>query len=539
MNGKRITQGLFILLILILFGCEKSPVHDPLSDSQQEGSNYSPPVYADDYSSMASWETRNLWNLANVHDPTVEKCGEYYYMYTTDASYGNVHLGHGHFHHRRSKDLVNWEYMGASMPYAPAWIRDSLNNMRKREGLLPIDDPVYGFWAPVVRKVGEKYRMYYSVIVDNYIRTGKPNTPDNFDGSWTERAFIGMMETSDLVANSWTDKGFVVCSSTDKELDWNRQSLSDWSGYFKWNAIDPSVIVTPENEQWLIYGSWHSGIVVLQLDPGTGKPLKIPGEPWDINALPDYGRRIARRENSDNNRWQAQEAPEMIYNEKTGYYYLFLAYDELSVAYNTRVCRSRNVTGPFLDYNGANITNGAECMPILTHPYRFNNHSGWVGISHCGVFKDDNGNWFFASQGRLPVNTGGNAYSNAIMMGHVRKIRWTEDGWPVVMPERYAAVPDSEISEDKLIGSWEVIVLKYQYGIQQTSQTLQLNADKTVSGIFSGNWVYNAAMKTLTVGSQKLYVDNGLDWEASPRVATLVFSGINSFAQSVWGKKKR
>lgn len=35
----------------------------------------------------------------------------YYYMYQTDASYGNAHSGNGHFHARRSKDLVNWEYL--------------------------------------------------------------------------------------------------------------------------------------------------------------------------------------------------------------------------------------------------------------------------------------------------------------------------------------------------------------------------------------------------------------------------------------------
>lgn len=33
----------------------------------------------------------------------------YYYMYQTDASFDNQHIGHGHFHARRSKDLINWE----------------------------------------------------------------------------------------------------------------------------------------------------------------------------------------------------------------------------------------------------------------------------------------------------------------------------------------------------------------------------------------------------------------------------------------------
>ena len=58
---------------------------------------YTAPTYKDDYSSIASWENRSNWNLANVHDPTVAKCGDYYYMYSTDASYGNAHeIGRAH-----------------------------------------------------------------------------------------------------------------------------------------------------------------------------------------------------------------------------------------------------------------------------------------------------------------------------------------------------------------------------------------------------------------------------------------------------------
>lgn len=497
--------------------------------------SYVPPTYKDDYSTIADWSMRTSWNLANVHDPTVEKEGDYYYMYTTDASYGNVHEGHGHFHCRRSKDLVNWEYKGATMSDTPGWVKDSLNSIRSRMGLVAIDNPVYGYWAPVVRKVSSsKYRMYYSIVVDNYIKTGKANTSANFDGSWTERAFIGMMETDNLANNTWTDKGYVITSSTDRQLDWSRSNVSDWNAYFKWNAIDPSFIVTPNNEQWLIYGSWHSGIVAVQLDATTGKPQEL-GEPWNVNALGDYGVRIATR--NAQSRWQGSEAPEIIYNENTGYYYLFLAYDELSVAYNTRVCRSQNITGPYYGMDGQNISNGAECWPILTQPYKFNNHSGWVGISHCCVFKDDNNNWYYCSQGRLPANTNGNAYSNAIMMGHVRSIKWTQDGWPIVMPERYAAVPKTTIEESDLVGTWEHINLAYNYGKQQTSQTLILTADKKASGAITGRWSYDASTSTLTIGSQRVLIERELNWEATTRVPTIVYAGLTSSGQSVWGKK--
>ncbi|MDD4992230.1 MAG: arabinan endo-1,5-alpha-L-arabinosidase [Paludibacter sp.] len=504
---------------------------DSLNIVDEQTLAYTAPTYADDYSAISSYDNRASWNLGNVHDPSVVKCGSYWYMYGTDASYGNVLNGYGHFPYKYSRDLVNWYYRGCAMSQTPpTWVRDSLNAMRARLGLAAITNPSYGYWAPCIRKVGNKYRMYYSIIVDNYIGNGLQNTTANFDNTWTERAFIGMMESTDLATNVWVDKGYVISSVSDK-TSWARTSTSDWSAYFKWNAIDPTYIVTPEGNHWLIYGSWHSGIPEVQLDSTTGKPLKL-------NVLADYGTRIARRVANDANRWQGQEGPEIMYNPKTGYYYLFLAYDELSVNYNTRVCRSKTITGPFLGYNGANITTGADCYPIITHPYKFNNHSGWVGFSHCCVFQNpDTGDWFYCSQARLPANTNGNAYSNAIMMGHVRKIMWTDDGWPVVLPERYANVPQTPITDADLVGNWENITLNYVAGVQQTSTTLTLQANYVATGAIAGTWTYNANTKTLTIGTQKLKLQRELNWESSPRVPTIVYSGLNILGRSLWGKK--
>ncbi len=498
--------------------------------------SYSAPTYVDDYSAISSYSNRSLWNLANVHDPSIVKFGAYYYMYGTDASYGNVLNGYGHFPYKKSIDLVTWSYGGSAMPNTtPAWVKDSLNAIRLRAGLTAIASPSYGYWAPCVRKVGNVYRMYYSIIVDNFIGNGLQATSANFDNTWTERAFIGLMESTDLSKNVWVDKGYVISSVSDKTTGtppWYRASFTgDWSAYFKFNAIDPTYQVTPTGEHWLIYGSWHTGVAEVKLDSATGKPLKLA-------TLADYGTRIARRVNNDANRWQGQEGPEMIYNPKNGYYYLFLAYDELSVNYNTRVCRSKSITGPFLGYNGANITTGADCFPIITHPYKFNNHSGWVGISHCAVFQNpDTGDWYYCSQGRLPANTNGNTFSNAIMMGHIRKIVWTDDNWPVVLPERYANVPQTTIADNDLVGTWENITLNYVAGVQQTSTTLTLQANYIATGALAGIWSYNSITKTLTIGTQKLKVQRELDWEASPRVSTIVYSGLNSSGRSLWGKK--
>lgn len=516
---------------------EQKQFTTPSKSLEDELSEYICPAYVDDYVSMAGWDQRANWNLANVHDPSVMKAADgYYYMYQTDASYGNAHDGHGHFHARRSKDLVNWEYLGATMQEAPAWVKTKLNEIRTEQGLDPIENPSYGYWAPCARKVNDHlYRMYYCIVVNNYIKTGGLT----YDGSWSERAFIGVMETSDPASNNWEDKGFVICSSSDKGTNWNRASEGDWNAYFKFNAIDPSFIITPEGEHWLIYGSWHSGIAAVQLNPETGKTLaELPKSYGTAAEIAPYGKLIFTRTNGG--RWQGAEAPEIVYHD--GYYYLFLAYDALDIPYNTRVLRSTKVDGPYETLNGAvtDASKGANNNPtVLTHPYKFSEGYGWVGISHCAVFDDGNGNWYYASQQRFPANVGGNAYSNAIMMGGVRSIQWESNGWPTVMPERYGAVPQASISESELVGAWEHIDLSYSHGNQRTASEMVLGDDhKITSGAWKGAaWSFNAQTNTLTCNGVELKVQREVDWEASPRKVTIVYSGLNGI-KSYWGKKK-
>lgn len=500
---------------------------DDENEQQEPGDTFDGPTYADDYTPISSWQNRSEWNLANVHDPTVVKDGEYYYMYQTNASYGNVHEGHGYYPYRRSQDLVHWEYQGAALSEVPPWVKDSLNSMRADmdPSLPPIENPDYGFWAPHITKVNDTYRLYYSVVVTN------PIVGSNTDSSWTERAFIGLAESNDLSSNNWEDKGMVIHSVADGEETYRRDGGSDWNAYFKYNAIDPSYVVTPEGEHWLVYGSWHSGIAAVQLDPQTGKP-------FELNELEDYGTRIAGRGNVTVNRWQALEAPEIIYNEDTEYYYLFLSYDELSVAYNTRVVRSKTITGPYHGIDGGNVTEGAEAWPLVTHPYQFDGHYGWVGFSHCSIFQDpDTGTWYYSSQARLPRNVAGIPASNAVMMGHVREIYWTDDGWPVIAPERYANVPDSSIAEEDIVGTWEEITLDYEYQTMQTSYQVVFSENNTLGGELEGTWSYEESSNTLTVNDTEFIVDRAWDWEASPRTTTITYTGLTSSGRSVWGKR--
>lgn len=521
-------------------------------DDNQQTQEISIPTYEDDYrkANHNSWNQRSQWNLDNVHDPTIAFFDGYYYMYQTDASFGNVHEGSGgHYIGRRSKDLVNWEVLDKpAVVGIPDWIYPTLNDYRSKMGLSPIANPIAMFWAPVVRACQRDgkpvLRMYYCLGFDNYIKSGKTNGDANFDGSWVERFFIGMRETTDPVSGVWTDYGMVVTSSSDKGLDYSRQSLKSWDdAYFYFNAIDPTY-VSNDGKDYLIYGSWHSGIAAVEINPNTGMPVKEVGLPWADSPegleANGYGKRIYTR----GTRWQGSEGPEIIY--ANGYYYLFLAHDGLDVPYNTRVVRSKDIYGPYVDMLG--IENSSQIFPIVTHPYKFMGNQGWVGISHVAVFQKENtDDYFLCCQARLPENPA-DIYANAVMMGHVRKLIWVPsskdnptDLWPIASPERYAGEKQTPISESELVGSYEHINLVYQYRQQceSSAQYLKLKENHTYTGpLGSGSWSYDAQSQLLTIGDYIVKVERGVDWEATVRKQTLVYAGVNAANQTTfWGKK--
>lgn len=523
------------------------------SDGGSDASSFTIPTYADDYSAISGWDYRKQWNLANVHDPSVVYWTDgYYYEWGTDASYGNAHDGHGHFLGKRSKDLVNWQVVPGIFTTPPDWVTTKINEILTAAGKDNVTSSQIdlSYWAPVVRKItvdGQtKLRMYYSMPVNKPTLGGNQGIP----------ALIGMCESTDPDNGVWEDKGFVTCSSSDMDLTTANLNQSQWGGFFYYNGIDPTYIVTPEGQHWLIHGSWHSGFAALQLNPSTGMPVKnTTGNPWTADGEDhqgNFGVNISTR--SLNNRWQASEGPEVIYHD--GYYYLFMAYDELAVAYNTRVVRSESITGPYYDITGCNHTNGrGDAYPIVTHPYKFKGHTGWVGISHCAIFPkkgDENATeWFYMSQGRLPANAGGNANANAIMMGHVRRLVWAPasasdltNKWPIALPERYAAVPDyGTLTQDSLVGKWEHINLEYHYQVQDESSYINLNADGTVTdasgaATLGGSWSYDATNKLLIIGKAAVCVEREVDWEASPRCVTLVYAGIGQDGKTTWWGKK-
>ena len=83
----------------------------------------------DTYESIAPFTFYTKWSIYNVHDPSIKKFGEYYYSYSTDVGFGiDVRSG---IQVRKSKDLVEWTYVGWVFSNLPA--TDPLTLPRREE----------------------------------------------------------------------------------------------------------------------------------------------------------------------------------------------------------------------------------------------------------------------------------------------------------------------------------------------------------------------------------------------------------------------
>ncbi|HEX9935177.1 MAG TPA: arabinan endo-1,5-alpha-L-arabinosidase [bacterium] len=416
-----------ILIELGVISCKKKTPVDP-SIQDQNGN-----PAADDYSMLADRSFSSSWGPYNLHDPTIVKHGDDFYIFSTDVAYGpNGRCG---IMYRRSNDLVHWTFLG--------WVFDGVPP--KPLAFMEANQPGYrqeSIWAPYILKVEDKYRLYYSV-------------PGN-DGLKLACIALATATTPD---GPWTDEGIVIsCLPSDD-----------------FNAIDPSVVIDQMNgRHWMTYGSYFAGVFIVELDPATGKVLN-PG---------DKGKRLAYR----NRYMDAIEGSEILYNPELGKYYLFVSYDWLEDNYNVRVGRANRANGPYYDITGADMSAAGDNFPMITARYKFNGHAGWQGFGHCGLLREGN-DYFYVSQARL----GSNKY---LMDLHIHRIIWTPSGWPAILPERYAALPQTAVDAADLVGKWEHIDLTVTDSFNE-SIDIEFASNGVIGGIQSSTWSFKEGLLTL------------------------------------------
>ena len=312
-------------------------------DAGKEGSEKSATVLPLEKSASRGIVTR---------DPSdIVKCKDEYWVFYTGRGVPSYH----------SKNLVKWERGSAVFKTAPEWIASTVPENRNMS-----------YWAPDIMKVGDRYLLYYAVS-----SMGKMTSA------------IGLATNSTLdpsdPAYHWTDEGVVV-----------RTHEGD-----NYNAIDPTVFQGTDGSLWLTFGSYWSGIKLIQLDPKTGKRIAPDSEIYPLA----YNESI--------------EASYLCKHDD--FYYLFVNWGSCcqgpKSTYNIRIGRSTTITGPYLDKAGVDMLHGGGSVFLGT------TNGPLIGPGHAGTLTAEGKTWFTSDfEGDLRMN--GKA-TLAIM-----PLRWNADGWP-------------------------------------------------------------------------------------------------------------
>ena len=125
---------------------------------------------------------------------------------------------------------------------------------------------------------------------------------------------------------------------------------------------------------------------------------------------------------------------------------------------------------------------------------------------------------------------------------NIRKLFWTEEGWPITSPERYAGEIEQEIEEHKIPGEWEFIILYRDLNRVIDSKTVILDMNESISGEFTGTWNFNRKdnieIKLNIINKIECFtgkISVAWDWELSK--PTIILTGINNIGIPLFGKR--
>jgi arabinan endo-1,5-alpha-L-arabinosidase len=295
------------------------------------------------------WDIKgDLW----AHDPVIAKEDSRWYVF---------HTGNG-IQIKTSEDGVHWKQAGQVFPSLPQWAKQYVPEKEEES-----------IWAPDIYFHDGTYYIYYSVS------TFGKNT-----------SAIGLVTNTTLNPENpdykWLDKGYVIHSSESDD----------------YNAIDANLIFDQEGVPWLNFGSFWSGIKLIQLDPVTMKTAE-GAELLSISSRTEQPNTI--------------EAPFIVY--RNGYYYQFVSFDfccrGIESTYKIVVGRSKNITGPYFDRDGVSMMEGGGTLIDA-------GDDRWIGPGHCAVY--------FSGDSSLLVNHAYDALKKGKPTLCIKPLYWNQEGWP-------------------------------------------------------------------------------------------------------------
>jgi arabinan endo-1,5-alpha-L-arabinosidase len=279
------------------------------------------------------------------------KCGDEYWGFSTGRGIRSYH----------SRDMEKWEPGPQVFDRAPGWNAELVPGTRE-----------LNYWAPDVVRVGDKYLLYYSVSVFGK-RTSAIGLATNTTLDPADPKF------------KWIDEGAVI-QTTGKE---------------DYNAIDPSVMLDRDGKLWMAFGSFWSGIKLIELDPETGKRIA------DDSPMSSLAR--------------AKEIEAACIYRHGDEYFLFVNWGlccrGINSTYNIRVGRSAKITGPYLDKEGKDLLQDGGTLVI-------GSDGDFIGPGHAGILERDGRT--FMSMHFYDGKRGGLATMA------IRELTWDDKGWPTV-----------------------------------------------------------------------------------------------------------
>src|SRR5690625_2981760 len=495
----------------------------------------------------------------SVHDPSIIKEGDTYYVFGT------------HIEAAKSKDLMNWTSFanGYETP-GNAIYGDLSENLAESFKWAGEDDADskggFAVWAPeifwnddYVNEDGTTgaYMIYYSAS-STYIRSAI--------GYAVSQDIEGPYEYVDTIVYS----GFTEDEDYDQDSDVNKQwentnikelideetvdaANDDWfntdgsyNNMMYPNAIDANLFYDEVGTLWMTYGSWSGSIFMLEIDPETGQ-ANYPGE----DDTTDDGRMIDRYFGTKiaGGYGESGEGPYALYDEETGYYYLYVTYGYLDASggYNMRQFRATQPEGPYVDAAGQQAvlpedTKNETYGNKLISNYKFEQDLGepgsgdglgYVSAGHNSVYSDpDTGEQFLLFHTRFP-NKG------EIHELRVHQMFLNKDDWPVVAPHRYAGETlDTDVTTDDIVGTYKWINhQKDNASALNISQSITLHDDQTITGDAEGTWSQDGYFAKITIDDVTY---NGVfveQWDTMTESDVMTFTALSDDGVSIWGSQ--
>lgn len=472
--------------------------------------------------------TAKLSAGVSVHDPSIFKADGKYYIFGSHMSTAVSEdlsswtpIGTGY----KVKDPIYYELMGNEEAFAYAGSKKSL---------IPTDDRGWHVWAPdvIYNEATGLYYLYFCTTSTWNASNLCYATSENVEGPYEWK---GALIYSGFTAETLDATDVVDYVEREEAKDRYIKKSNEYNFNKYPNAIDPTVLYDQDGRLWMVYGSWSGGMYLLELDAQTGEVIH-PEADEEKRVDPYFGKRLLGGNHS------SIEAPYILYDEESGYYYLFVSYGGLARegGYQIRVFRSETIDGDYVDMNGEFPldTENPQHYPFgLKMSGNYNLPSlevAYMATGHNSAFIDEDGKKYIVNHTRFDNKTEEHE-------PRVHQFIVNEEGWPCMLPYATAGetVSGSGYEMADMAGRYYVINQGTAIDAEIAQPfILYLQEDGSVYGDgITGSWEAEEGTCYMSItydGTAYSGVFCQMNDEAGTQVMTFSAVGAN---ESVWGVK--